>query len=79
MGLSGFARSAAIPRAPQAHHDAAATPLTERELDVLRLVARGQTNAESCNDLFVSLGTVKTHLASVQAELGLTNRVQVAA
>ncbi|MER8104662.1 response regulator transcription factor [Kitasatospora sp. NPDC094016] len=54
-------------------------PLTERELDVARLVANGRTNQEVCADLFVSLSTVKTHLASIQAKLELRNRVEIAA
>ncbi len=54
-------------------------PLTARELDVVRLVARGATNAEVAGQLFISLGTVKTHLASVQAKLAARNRVEVAA
>jgi len=54
-------------------------PLTPRELDVVRLVARGLTNAEVAGELFVSLGTVKAHLGSVQAKLGARNRVEVAA
>ncbi|MDH2429712.1 response regulator transcription factor [Sphaerisporangium sp. TRM90804] len=53
--------------------------LTERELDVVRLVARGRTNQEVAAELFVSLSTVKTHLASVQMKLGARNRVEVAA
>lgn len=56
-----------------------AGPLTERELDVARLVAVGRTNQEICRELFVSLSTVKTHLASIQARLGLRNRVEIAA
>jgi len=54
-------------------------PITERELDVVRLAARGRTNAEIAEDLFVSLSTVKTHLARVQAKLGARNRVEIAA
>ncbi|GGS91866.1 DNA-binding response regulator [Planobispora rosea] len=54
-------------------------PLTERELDVVRLVARGRTNQEVAAELFVSLSTVKTHLGSVQAKLGARNRVEIAA
>lgn len=54
-------------------------PLTERELDVVRLVARGRTNQEVAAELFVSLSTVKTHLASIQAKLGARNRVEIAA
>lgn len=54
-------------------------PLTTRELDVLRLVARGLTNAEVAAELFISLGTVKSHLAAVQTKLEARNRVEVAA
>lgn len=56
-----------------------ADPLTERELDVVRLVARGRTNQEVAAELFVSLSTVKTHLGSIQAKLGARNRVEIAA
>ncbi|MGW0803526.1 response regulator [Nonomuraea sp. NPDC002799] len=62
-------------RAPQAAND----PLTDRELDVVRLVARGRTNQEMAAELFVSLSTVKTHLGSIQAKLGVRNRVEIAA
>lgn len=54
-------------------------PLSDRELDVVRLVARGRTNAEISAELFLSLGTVKSHLAKVQSKLHITNRVQIAA
>ncbi|MEO3874671.1 response regulator transcription factor [Nonomuraea sp. B12E4] len=54
-------------------------PLTDRELDVVRLVARGRTNQEVAAELFVSLSTVKTHLGSIQAKLGVRNRVETAA
>ncbi|MEU9787194.1 response regulator transcription factor [Streptomyces phaeochromogenes] len=54
-------------------------PLTERELDVVRLVALGHTNAEIAASLFVSLSTVKTHLTSVQLKLSARNRVEIAA
>ena len=56
-----------------------AEPLTPREMDVVRLVARGLTNNEVAGELFVSLGTVKAHLGSAQAKLGARNRVEVAA
>ncbi len=56
-----------------------AEPLTERELDVVRLVARGRTNEEIAGELYVSLSTVKTHLGSVHRKLGARNRVEVAA
>ncbi|GLW10785.1 DNA-binding response regulator [Microtetraspora sp. NBRC 13810] len=54
-------------------------PLTGREMDVVRLVARGRTNQEVAAELFVSLSTVKTHLGSIQAKLGARNRVEIAA
>lgn len=57
----------------------AAHPLTERELDIVRLVARGLTNAEIGAELFISAGTAKTHIANVQAKLRVRNRVGIAA
>jgi DNA-binding CsgD family transcriptional regulator len=53
--------------------------LTERELNVARLVAVGRTNQEVCAELFLSLGTVKTHLTNIQSKLGVRNRVEIAA
>jgi len=53
--------------------------LTERELDVVRAAARGLTNTEIGTELYLSLSTVKTHLAAVQAKVGARNRVEVAA
>lgn len=54
-------------------------PLTDREADVVRCLARGATNAEIAGELFVSLSTVKTHLANVQLKLDARNRVEIAA
>jgi DNA-binding NarL/FixJ family response regulator len=54
-------------------------PLTARELDVVRAAARGLTNTEIGGELFLSLSTVKTHLASVQGKIGARNRVEIAA
>lgn len=53
-------------------------PLTEREEEVLLAVARGLTNAEIAKALFVSLSTVKTHLASLMRKLDARNRVEIA-
>ncbi|WP_181784786.1 response regulator [Pseudonocardia pini] len=54
-------------------------PLSPRELDVVRAVARGRTNNEIAAELFVSLSTVKTHLGNVQAKISARNRVEIAA
>lgn len=54
-------------------------PLTEREEEVLKAVARGLTNAEIAETLYISLATVKTHIAHIQAKLGARNRVELAA
>ena len=54
------------------------TGLTARQRDVLRLVARGQSNKEIARDLSVSPATVKTHVAQLIAILGASNRTDAA-
>jgi DNA-binding NarL/FixJ family response regulator len=56
------------------HHD-----LSPRELDVVRSIARGQTNEEIAADLFVAITTIKTHARSISVKLGARNRVEIAA
>jgi DNA-binding NarL/FixJ family response regulator len=54
------------------------SPLTDREEQVLVAVARGLTNHEVAAELYISLSTVKTHLGSLMAKLGVRNRVELA-
>ncbi|MFF7277746.1 response regulator transcription factor [Streptomyces griseorubiginosus] len=76
----GSTDMAAAPEPVVETRPASATePLTDRELDVVRLVALGRTNAEIAAELYVSLSTVKTHLSSIQLKLAARNRVEIAA
>ena len=80
MGISGTVRrNAPIQRgsAPHAKTRSALDTLTDRELEVMREVARGLTNREIAGRLYIGDGTVKTHVARILAKLGLRDRVQV--
>jgi DNA-binding CsgD family transcriptional regulator len=54
-------------------------PLSERELEVLSLLASGKTNSEVARDLFVSVGTVKSHTGNIYRKLGAKNRAEALA
>ena len=54
-------------------------PLSERELEVLSLLATGKTNSEVAGDLFVSVGTVKSHTGNIYRKLGAKNRAEALA
>jgi DNA-binding NarL/FixJ family response regulator len=64
-------RSTGIPRAQQ---QAKLAELTEREVAVLRLIGRGASNAEIGEQLFISEGTVKSHVGHIFTKLGLRDR-----
>jgi DNA-binding NarL/FixJ family response regulator len=52
--------------------------LTDREEQVLAAVARGRTNKEIADELFITLSTVKSHITSLMTKLGVRNRVEIA-
>jgi DNA-binding NarL/FixJ family response regulator len=60
--------------APAAREAARLEALTDRELEVLRLMARGRTNAEIAGALFVAEATVKTHVGAIFAKLEVRDR-----
>jgi DNA-binding NarL/FixJ family response regulator len=63
-------------RIPRVDLKAGLSSLTEREIEVMRLIAKGKTNAEIAADLFVGETTVKTHISNLFAKLDLRDRVQ---
>jgi len=61
-------------RRSEPHHQ-----LSERELEILRLIAEGASNRQIAGQLYLSENTVRTHLVHILGKLGLDNRVQAAA
>jgi two-component system response regulator NreC len=60
-----------------AEPDTPANDLSERETDVLRLIALGHTNAEIAEKLYISVRTVETHRAHIQQKLGVSSRAEL--
>jgi LuxR family maltose regulon positive regulatory protein len=69
-----------LEQSPPKHTPAGVEPLaehlSERELEVLRLVAAGMKNAEIAKELFVVIGTIKSHLNSIYRKLGVSSRTR---
>jgi DNA-binding NarL/FixJ family response regulator len=74
IAASRFARPVALPPP----RSSAASPLSERQLMVLRLAADGRSNKEIAISLGLSSATIKSHLATIQAVLGARNRIDAA-
>jgi LuxR family maltose regulon positive regulatory protein len=78
--LAAFGRDGElIPSAPAPAPISLAEPLTERELEVLRLIDGGLTNQAIAGRLVISLGTVKSHTANLFGKLGVNSRTQATA
>jgi LuxR family maltose regulon positive regulatory protein len=85
--LAAFPEAAGRPAAPDLRPPTAAPrnlsserePLTEREMEVLRLLAAGQSNQAIAEELIVAIGTVKRHVNSILSKLGVQSRLQAAA
>jgi ATP/maltotriose-dependent transcriptional regulator MalT len=66
-------------RTPAASATGGGEPVSQRELEVLELVASGATNREAAARLFISEATVKTHLLHIYAKLGVSDRAAAVA
>jgi LuxR family transcriptional regulator, maltose regulon positive regulatory protein len=78
-GPGDIAATAPAPRPPDVLSAGLYEPLTERELEVLRLIAAGRSNAQVAQALVIALSTVKTHTNSIFGKLGVTSRTQAIA
>jgi LuxR family maltose regulon positive regulatory protein len=76
--LTAFSEAAPSPQTPTPAEDVV-EPLSEREIDVLRLVAEGLTNREISTRLHLSLSTVKWHTGNIYGKMGVKNRTQAVA
>jgi DNA-binding NarL/FixJ family response regulator len=64
------------PASPTLAEEPPTRPLTEREIEILRLIAKGLTNNEAAHVLDLSRATVRTHLEHIYQKLDVTNRVE---
>lgn len=71
--LAAFGEEA---RATSPAMDALVEPLTDREMDVLRLIVAGLSNPEIAEELFIALSTVKSHVNHIYGKLDVENRIQ---
>ena len=74
--LAAFFQPAPVKKSKQA---AIPEPLSERELDILRLIATGSSNKEIAENLIIAVSTVKTHINNIYGKLGTSRRTQAIA
>jgi LuxR family maltose regulon positive regulatory protein len=77
--LSAFDEPAQPASAPGRAAAGLAEPLTGREVEILRLIAAGMRNQEIADHLFISLSTVKRHIANAYGKLGVSHRTEALA
>ena len=78
-GSAEFRSVAPRPPEPTRHPPALVEPLSEREIEVLLLVAAGLSNREIAGQLTITVGTAKRHVSNIYAKLDVHSRVQAAA
>lgn len=77
-GISAFYPQTVMIRAiyPQQWRQIAENPLTERELEVLKMIVDGHSNVGIAQELFITVGTVKTHVRNILCKLDVSDRTQ---
>ena len=76
--VAEYVRLADAPQARERANQALVEPLSDRELEILRLVATGASNKEIAATLFITEGTVKNHVTNILGKLGVRDRTQAA-
>ncbi|MBM3180981.1 MAG: response regulator transcription factor [Chloroflexi bacterium] len=76
--VAEFSRLADVPHARARANQALIEPLSDRELEILRLVATGASNKEIAATLVITEGTVKNHVTNILGKLGVRDRTQAA-
>jgi DNA-binding NarL/FixJ family response regulator len=74
--IAEFSRVSSL--VPSAQMDELVEPLSERELEILSLIARGASNKEIAGQLYIAEGTVKNHITHILGKLGVRDRTQAA-
>ena len=77
--LALFGSSPGNPTLSSPNSQGLTEPISDRELEILRLIAEGKSNAEIARELVITIGTVKWHINHVLAKLGVTSRTQAIA
>jgi DNA-binding NarL/FixJ family response regulator len=77
--IASLARRAGVALGDKAPPSPGRVGLTDREFEVLRLVAAGRSNRDIAADLFISAKTASVHVSNIMAKLGAANRTEAAA